>query len=151
MTTTGKTTYTKTTNTGRHRAKRSGELLLVVKNEPGTFARVTGPLARNRIHVECFTAYAWGDEVAFRFVTDNNSKAREIWTEAGMNVQECPVALWYTDNDPKSIGRATNALAKACIDTYCSYMTAAPNTNDTIVAFNTNDTTKTINVLNEIG
>lgn len=148
-TTTGRTTYNKTNRTSGS-AKRSGELLLVLKNEPGTFARVTTPLARNQIHIECFTAYAWDNEVAFRFVTDNNKKAREIWTQAGISVQESPVALWYTDNDPETLGKATTALAKACIDTYCTYMTAAPNTNNTIMAFNTNDTTKTINILNEL-
>ena len=152
-TTTGKTTFTKAGNTtgGNFTTKRGNELLVVVGNEPGTFANVTGPLARNNIHVECFTAYAWGNEVAFRFVTDNNNKAREIWTNAGYNVTESPVAIWYTDNNPTTLGKATTAMATACIDTYCSYMNAVPNTSNTVVTFNTSDTNKTINILNDIG
>ena len=55
---------------------------------------------------------------------------------------------WKVQN---TLGKATTALANACIDTYCSYMTTSPNTNDTIVTFNTNDTAKTINILNELG
>jgi hypothetical protein len=151
-TTTGKTTFTKTGNTTgcNFMTKCGNELLVVMRNETGAFANVTGPLARNNIHVECFTAYAWGNEVAFRFVTDNNNKAREIWTNAGYTVTESPVAIWYTDNNPTTLGKATTAMATACIDTYCSYMNAVPNTDCTVVTFNTSDTNKTINILNDI-
>ena len=97
------------------------------------------------------SGYAWGNEVAFRFVTTDNKKAYEIFTKEGFNVEEHPVALWYTDHNTKTLGRATTALKNACIDTYCSYMTWNPETKRTIVTFDTNDTNKTINVLNEIG
>lgn len=152
MTTTGRTTFTKSgRNTGGNwKAIRSDEILVVTYNSPGTFENMTNTLGRNNINVECFTSYAWGNEVAFRFVTDNNKKAREIFANAGYNVQEHPVVLWYTEYNPNTLGRATTAFRHACIDTYCSYMTVSPDTNNTIVAFDTNDVNKTINVLNEI-
>ena len=153
MTTTGRTTFTKVMkNAGTDwRAMRTDEILVVTNNTPGTFETMTTTLGRNNINVECFTAYAWGNEVAFRFVTNNNNKAREIFINAGYNVQEHPVVLWYTNNNPNTLGRATTALKNACIDTYCSYMTVSPDTNNTIVTFETSDVNKTVNILNEIG
>lgn len=148
----GKTTYTKvrTTSARNAKAKEGEELLVVTRNEPGTFARLTEPLDRNNIAIECFTSYAWGNETAFRLVTDNNRKARDVLAKSGFNVQENAVTLWYMDNSPGALCKATKALAKASIDTYCSYMTTMPNSQTTIVAFNTNDAHKTLNILNEI-
>jgi hypothetical protein len=129
---------------------QSEELLVVVRNEPGMSVRITEPLVRNNITIKCFTSYAWGNEAAFRFVTDNNWKAREILLKSGFNVQEHSVALWYMDNMPGAFGKAAAALADGHVDTYCSYMTTAPNAHTTIVAFSTNNTYKTITILNEI-
>lgn len=149
--TTARTTKRTTSTTGKSgTTRRADELLVVTHSEPGLFAKVTNPLGRNNINIECFTAYEWGTEAAFRIVTDNNKKARDVLRSAGFTVQENSVALWYTNNEPGNLMKATNALATAHINTYCSYSTAVPNSDSTVIAFNTNDTNRTIEVLNRI-
>lgn len=135
---------------GGAKAMHAEELLVVVRHEMGMAARVTDPLVLNNINIECYTSYTWGEETAIRLVTDNNRKAREVLMKSGFEVQEHSIALWYMDNMPGALGKATAALAHACVDTYCTYMTTVPNAHTTIVAFSTNDTYKTINILNEL-
>ncbi|MFA4874087.1 MAG: hypothetical protein WC956_02545 [bacterium] len=149
---TGRTTTKKTsTTTGKSGSTRKAdELLVVTQNELGMMARLTTPLSKNNINIECFTAYEWGHEAAFRIVTDNNRKARDILRSEGFNVQENPVALWYTTNEPGRITKAAMALANAHINTFCSYSTGVPNSDATVIAFDTSDTKKTIEVLNNI-
>lgn len=130
--------------------RKADELLIVAHTELGLLARLTNSLAKNNINIECFTAYEWGNEAAFRMVTDNNRKARDVLRSAGFTVQESPVALWYTKNEPGSLMKAASALANAHINTFCSYSTTMPETDCTVVTFNTNDTNKTIEVLNHI-
>ncbi|MFH1829929.1 MAG: hypothetical protein ABH871_04040 [Pseudomonadota bacterium] len=153
VTTTRRTTYTTKkigTKGTTYTARTTDEILVVAKNVRGIFSKITAPLANNDINIECYTSYTWGDEVAFRLVTDNNKKAIDLFTAAGYNVQVHPVALWYTENTPGTLDKATTALDKAKIDTYSSYMTAVPNSSTVIVTFNTNNTTKTVNILNGV-
>ena len=150
-TTTGRTTSKKTSTTGKNSTiRKTEELLVVTRNTEGTFARLTSPLSRNNINVECYTSYAWGNEAAFRLVTDNNRKARDILRAEGYQVQEVPVVLWYTKNEPGWLTKATTALANAHISTYSSYASALPNTDNTVVTFNTNDTNRTVEVLGNL-
>ncbi len=157
--TTGKTTTRKTTTTGKSTttattksttARKTDELLIVTRNDYGTLARVTNPLNKNNINIECFTAYEWGNEAAFRIVTDNNRKARDVLRSEGFNVQESPVAIWYTTNEPGRLVKAATALANAHINTFCSYSTMVPNSASTAITFNTNDTNRAIEVLKGI-
>jgi len=150
-TTTGRTTSKKASTTGKNSTIRKvEELLVVTKNAEGTFARITGPLSRNNINIECYTSYAWGNEAAFRIVTDNNRKARDILRSEGYTVQEMPAVRWYTTNEPGWLTKATTALANAHISTYSSYATALPDSDNTVVTFNTNDSNRTVEVLNRL-
>ncbi len=145
---TTRTTYATTGTSSR--ARVTEEILLVTRNVPGIYSRITNPLASHNINIECFTSYTWGDEVAFRIVTDNNPKARDIFMAAGFYVQVYPVTLWYTENTPGTLDRATVALENAKISTYSSYMTTNPVSDTTTVTFNTNDITRTVNILNQL-
>lgn len=130
--------------------RKASELLVVTHNDVGANANITVPLAKNNINLECFTAYEWGAESAFRMVTDNNKKAADVLRSQGYSVQESPIALWYTHNEPGSFTKAATALANAHINTYCSYSTTVPGSDTTIIAFNTDDTNRTIDVLNHL-
>lgn len=135
----------------RTSARKATEVLVVAKNELGLLARITTPLAKNKINVECFTGYEWGTEAAFRFVTDNNKKARETLAAAGFNAQENQVTLWQTANTPGQLRSATTALAEANVNTFCSYSTTPANSQTTVVVFGTSDVDRTVNILNRLG
>ena len=129
---------------------KTTELLVITRNELGAFARITTPLAKNSINIECFTGYEWSGEAAFRLVTSNNRKARELLKAEGYNVQENPIVLWTTPNTPGQLRNATTALAEARVNTYCSYSTSLPNTNTTVVAFGTTDTDRATEILKRL-
>ena len=150
--TAGKSTYTAVTGTNGKRVatRTTGELLVVAKEASCDYTEITNPLTRNNINLECFTTYKWGEETAFRMVTSDNGRACEILRCAGFEVQESPVTLWYTRNEPGRFNKAADALSRANIETYCTYSTVAPNSNTMIIAFNTNDTGKTGEVLSKI-
>lgn len=130
--------------------RKVSELLIVTKNEIGAAARITSFLTRNNINMECFTGYEWGGEMAFRFVTSNNKKARDALVGAGYNVQESNVVLWNTTNTPGTFTNASTSLAEADVNTYCTYSTAIPNSTTTTVIFNTSNPDRTMDVLQHI-
>lgn len=130
--------------------KKTTELLVVTKNELGAFARITTPLAKNNINIECYSAYEWNSEAAFRLVTDNNKKATEILKTNGYTVTESPVVLWQTESTPGQLRNATTALAEANINTYCSYSTTPTNSKMAVAVFNTSDATRTSAVLSRM-
>jgi hypothetical protein len=138
---------------GKSTTRESSELMVVTRNEIGTFAKLSNVLAKNKVTMECFTGYEWGTEAAFRIVTDNNKKALNAITNAGFTATENPVVLWYTDGTPSRVSEATTALAYAGINTYCTYTNTAcnaPNKASTVIAFTTNNSTGTSNVLNSL-
>jgi len=130
--------------------QKTSELLVVTRNETGALARVTAPLAQNNINIECYCSYDWGNESAFRFVTSNNKKARELLTKAGYNVQENPTILWTAPNKPGMLRKATGALAEMKVDIYASYSSANSGDPSGTIAFTTSDPNKTADTLNRI-
>lgn len=129
---------------------RATELLIVTKNELGALAKITTPLARNNINIECFSGYEWCTEAAFRLVTDNNRKAQELLKTQGYNVQENPVCLWKTDNVPGRLSSATTALAEANVNTFSAYATSATGARTQTITLNTSDVERTTTVLRRI-
>lgn len=129
---------------------KTTELMIITGNELGAFARITTPLAKMKINIECFSGYEWSGEAAFRLVTDNNKKAAELLRREGFNVQENPIVLWTTENVPGQLNGATVALAEARVNTYCSYSTSTPGSNRTVVAFGTNDSNRCAEVLGRV-
>lgn len=134
---------------------RSGtELLVVTRNELGSFAKLANVLTKNKVNIECFTGYEWGGEAAFRLVTDNNKKASSVISQQGFTVTESPVVLWYTSNDIGTISAASQALAKANINTYCTY-SSTPSESvkkaNTVIAFNTSNPEEALNVISNLG
>ena len=137
----------KTATGAEYAARSANELLIVTKNSDCRYTDITTPLTRNNVNMECFTTYRWGDETAFRMVTSDNRKARELLKFAGFEVWEHPVTLWYTKNEPGRFNKAADALARANIETYCTYSTSSSSDDTMIIAFDTSDTSRTSEVL----
>lgn len=129
--------------------RKTTDLWVTTKNELGTLARLTTPLKANNINVESFVAWEEGGNANFRFVTNNNTKAREIWTNDGFKVKEDTVVMWTTNNKPGILSNGTTALAEAKINTYCTYATTIEGGNCT-VTFYTDNPDRTTEVLNKI-
>lgn len=131
-------------------ATKTNELLIVTRNEIGVLARMLAPLVQNNINIESFCGYDWGPESAFRLITNNNKKAREILAKAGWRVQESQTVLWDAPNKPGMLRKIASALAEQKINIFASYSTAQPGESTCTVALTTNDPDKTLETLNRI-
>jgi hypothetical protein len=131
-------------------AVKTSELLIVTSNELGVLARIVAPLAQNNINIECYCGYEWGNESAFRFITNNNKKARDLLTKAGWYVQENPTILWKAPNKPGILRKATSALAEQKINTYASYSSVQSGDSTCTISFTTNNPDKTLDTLNRL-
>lgn len=126
------------------------DLWVTTKNEMGALAKLTATLKNNNVNVENFVAWEEGSDANFRFVTSDNTKAKETWANAGYTVQETPVVLWNTTNTPGALNTAMTALAEANVNTICTYATTT-GTDTTTVVFYTDNPDRANEVLNKVG
>lgn len=129
----------------------ASELLIVASNELGGLARVTSQLSRHNINIESISAYAWGNEAAFRLMTSNNRMACDLLQQNGFNVQDNPVTVWVTENRPGKLNQATAALAESQINTASTYLLPGGDPSVAMVVFTTDNIERTADILNRIG
>ncbi len=132
------------------KAKKYTELIVVSNNTQGTFTQIATPLRENKINIVGYCAYAWGNEAAFRIITNNNTAANEVLANNGWTVSENPTVLWESSNRPGALEKATEALTSAGVNIYSTYTTAKGGARKASVAFTTNDVQTTYSVLNKI-
>ena len=130
--------------------RKTTDLWVAMTNELGALSKLTTTLKTNNVNIESFVAWEEGKTANFRFVTSNNTKAKEVWTKEGYNVKEDTIVLWTTTNKPGTLNTGTTALAEANVNTICTYATTTgPNT--CTVAFYTDNPDRTTEILNKIG
>ena len=123
------------------------ELWVSTKNETGTLAKVTAPIAEAGINVETFCAYGDGKHATFMIITNNNEKTKTVLTKAGFKVEEKTVVVLETANEIGSLFKAAQNLANANVDLNYCYSTTAPAGNKTWIVFGTKDVGKTLNAI----
>lgn len=134
-----------------HKTRKTTELFIVLPNTLGSLTGITNPLSKHKINVEGYCAYEWGKEAAYRIITDDNTRAREVLTKQGYTVQENPTVIWETNNKPGALKKATEALAVEKINVFCSYCTTMAGGKKAATAFTTNDADRTFNTLVKMG
>jgi len=130
--------------------RKTTDLWVMTPNDLGALAKITTQLKANNVNIESFVAWKEGNTANFRFLTSDNSKARELWTKAGYTVKEEPVVLWTTNNRPGMLHEGTTALAEAKVNTFCSYSSTTSGTNTTTVVFYTDNPDRTNDVLSKL-
>jgi hypothetical protein len=130
---------------------KTTDLYVTTPNELGILAKLTTQLKTNRINIENFAAWEEGTNACFRFVTNNNTKAREIWSKEGYKVTEEPVVLWTAPNMPGSLNNAMTALAEARVNTHFTYSSTTSGTNTSTVVIYTDNPDTANKVLSKLG
>ena len=129
------------------KAKKTTELFIMTPSSLGALTGITTPLLKNGINIEGYCAYEWGNEAAYRLITNDNHKARQILSKAGFCVEEIPTVVWETNNQPGMLRKATEALAHCKVNIYCSYCTTMAGGKKAATAFTTNNPDLTLNTL----
>ncbi|MBI4366694.1 MAG: acetolactate synthase [Deltaproteobacteria bacterium] len=64
------------------------ELWVKGKNVKGELAKLTAPVAEAKVNITALCGVGQGADAWFWLVTDNNTKAREVLSKAGLKVEE---------------------------------------------------------------
>lgn len=123
------------------------ELYLTTKNEPGTLAKVTAPIAEAGININAFCAWVEGKKAMFRIITNNTEKSQDVLKKAGYNVEEKTVVVLETTNEVGSMFKAAQNLAQDNVDLDYTYATNGPNGNKTWIVFGTKEIGKALNAV----
>lgn len=130
--------------------RKMTDLYVTTKNELGMLSRLTTALKANNINIENYVAWEEGNTAHFRFVTNNNTKARDLWTKEGYTVKEDAVVLWNTTNTPGTLNKGTTALAEGRVNTVCTYASTPEGTNTTTAVFYTDNPDRARDILDKI-
>jgi hypothetical protein len=125
---------------------KAQELNLVVEDKQGLLARVTAPIAEARINVQAVSAYRDGGKACFRFLTEDNARAKASLQKAGFAATEREVLVVETTNEAGTLFRAAQQLAQAGVDLNYCYSTAGT-TGNTWIVFSTETIERAMNVI----
>ncbi|HPQ80269.1 MAG TPA: hypothetical protein PLZ86_00905 [bacterium] len=125
---------------------KANEIRILTDNKVGTLARVTAPIAEARVNINACNCRAVGDKAEFFFITDDNPKAIENLTRAGLPSSEREVIVVETANEAGTLFRAAQQLSQAGVDLDSCYSTAGSQGN-TWVVFATKTVEKAMNVI----
>lgn len=125
---------------------KAKEIRIMADNKAGTLARVTAPIAEARVNINACNCRAAGDKAEFLFITDDNAKAMEHLTRAGLQAAEREVLVVETANEAGTLFRSAQQLSQAGVDLEYCYATAGSQGN-TWVVFATKTIEKAMNVI----
>lgn len=125
---------------------KAKEIRVMADNKVGTLARITAPIAEARVNINACNCRASGDKAEFLFITDDNAKAMEHLTRAGLQAAEREVLVVETANEAGTLFRSAQQLSQAGVDLEYCYATAGSQGN-TWVVFATKTIEKAMNVI----
>ena len=129
------------------KATRTRELIVISGNKTGTGHRIFESMFQKKINVIAFHGYTMGKKVVLTFITDDNTKARQVLKKAGFDVDSRDVVLVECPNKPGVFEKVTGKMDFAGVDIDYAYATSTSKTKGSIV-LNTTDNKKALKVLN---
>lgn len=123
------------------------EIWVTATNEVGTLTKLTAPLAEAKVNIWGCTAWTEGNEAKFRFLTDNNTKATELWNDAGYKTTTNEVVVTELEDKPGTTWNTAQTLSNAGIDINYMYVTTCGGCDTARLVLNTNDNAKTTTLL----
>lgn len=132
------------------KATRTRELIVIAGNKVGTGHRVFQAMYEQQVNVIAFHGYTLGRKVVLTFITDDNSKAKQVLKKAGFETDTRDVILVDCPNRPGVFEKVTGKLDFAGVDIDYAYATSTSKTRGMIV-LNTVDNKKALKALSEQG
>ena len=123
------------------------EVWVTTKNEAGTLEKLTAPLAEAKVNVWGCTAWTEGTDAKFKFLTDNNDKALELWNGAGYTTTTAEVVTIELEDKPGTIWDTTQKLSTSGVDIKYCYVTTCGTCPTARLVLSTNDNAKTVSLL----
>lgn len=127
-------------------ATRTRELIVISENKTGVGHKVFQALLEKKVGVVAFHGYTMGRKVILTFITDDNSKARQVLKKAGFDVDSRDVILVDCPNKPGIFEKVAGKLDFAGVSIDYAYATSSSKTRGMIV-LNTEDNKKALKAL----
>ena len=102
------------------------QLSVFLDNKPGTLAKVCEALAEKKINIYALTISDTIDHAVVRLVLSDPLTALHLFGERGVLAVENDVLVLENSNKPGSLGKISQALAKARINIEYAYLATSP-------------------------
>ena len=126
------------------------QLAVFLSNRPGALARVCDGLAKEGINIHALATSDTVDHSVIRMVVSDPTKALMLLGEAGVLALENDVLMVETGNQPGTLARITEQLAKHEVNIEYAYMAATPNSDKTCMVLRASDVGKAQRALSEL-
>lgn len=123
------------------------EIWLTTKNEVGTLAKLTAPLAEAKVNIWALCAWVEGDTAKFAVITDNNTEAVKLWKTAGYTTTENEAVVTELEDKPGTTWTTAQTLSGAGIDVKFMYVTTCGGCPTTRAILHTSNNSKAVTLL----
>src|SRR3984893_19115165 len=101
------------------------QLLIFLSNRPGALARVCEALAKAESNSHALATSDTVDHSVVRMVVSDQTKALMLFGESGVLALENDVLMIESDNEPGTLAKIAERLAKADVNIEYTYMAAS--------------------------
>jgi len=113
-----------------------------LENKPGRMSQICLALGREKVNIRGLTVMDSKEHSVLRFVTDDLAKTKSILASLGTPFQETDVVVVELDNNPGSLARICEKLAREHINIDYAYCSAGPRNGRTIGIFKVSNITR---------
>lgn len=125
------------------------QLSVFLANKPGTLAKVCDELAKHKINIYALTISDTVDHAVVRMVVSQEQTAIHLLESRGVLVVENSVIMMENSNQPGSLSKIANTLAKAKVNIEYAYLATRPGENKGLLIIRASDTKKAFKVLSK--
>jgi hypothetical protein len=126
------------------------QLAVFLSNRPGALARVCDALAKAEINIHALATSDTVDHSVVRMVVSNPTKALMLLGEAGVLALENDVLMIESGNEPGTLAKITERLAKADVNIEYAYMAASPKSDKAMMILRFSDVEKARRALQDL-
>jgi hypothetical protein len=126
------------------------QITVVMQNETGTLAEITGVVADYGVNIENVCAYTAGDVAVFHLLTNDNVKAINALEKKGYKVVETEVIVVHLWNRPGSLSAVAAKFRQHAIDLQYVYGTSSLMGEKMTIVFSAKDNDKAAEVFDSM-
>jgi hypothetical protein len=135
---------------GKLSIESTTQLAVFLSNRPGALARVCDALAKADINIHALATSDTVDHSVVRMVVSDPTKALMLLGEAGVLALENDVLMIESGNEPGTLARITERLAKADVNIEYAYMAASPKSDKAMMILRFSDVEKARRALQDL-
>lgn len=126
------------------------QLAIFLSNRPGALARVCDELAKAEINIHALAISDTVDHSIVRMVVSDPTKTLMLLGEGGILALESDVIMIESDNEPGTLARIADGLAKATVNIEYAYLATSPKSEKGLMILRPSDVEKALRVLQSV-